>query len=74
MKYYSYNEYTGQEYPEIVTLSEMQILDLYWDFWKQKMIKKYGEKKFLKYSEYDCIDDWVVTNWAWESNIFPSKA
>jgi hypothetical protein len=31
------------------------------------MIAKFGQEDFeANYSEKDCIDDWVVVNWAWE--------
>ena len=52
----------------IETLSEDEILEEYYSYWSGKMIKKYGQEEFDKaYSKMDCIDDWVVVNWAWES-------
>jgi hypothetical protein len=66
MKYYSF-WFMGVD-TEVKVISEMEILNGYWDCWKEKMIKKYGEEKFQKYSEFDCIDDWVVDNWATPSN------
>lgn len=70
MKHYSYNEYTPDPTKQVVvTLSEQEILDRYWNRWKELMIKKFGKDCFEKnYTKQDCIDDWVVINWAWESN------
>lgn len=68
MKYYSYHEYNPDpDANTLVTLSEQEILDQYWEWWKEKMIKKFGKETFEeKYSEKDCIEDWVVDNWACE--------
>ena len=52
----------------IETLSEDEILEEYYPYWSGKMIRKYGQEEFDKtYCKLDCIDDWVVVNWAWES-------
>ena len=48
-----------------IEITEEQILEVYWDFWKAQMIKKYGEDHFLITKE-NCIDDYVVVNWARE--------
>lgn len=69
MKYYSYNYYDPDPAKQIVaTLSEQEILDEYWDYWKERMEKKF-KKKFDRdrANELDCITDWCVVNWAWES-------
>ena len=71
MKYYSYN--TWRTHPTedgyIRTLSEKDIIKEYWDYWQERMIAKFGKEHFeANYSEKDCIDDWVVVNWAWETN------
>lgn len=71
MKYYSYTEYdhANPTKDSVVTLSEKEILDMYWTYWKFRMIKKYGQEQFEKeFSEKDCIDDWCVQHWAWEAN------
>jgi hypothetical protein len=55
--------------PVYTTLSEQEILDQYWDHWYGMMCKKYGKEEVdAKWCKQDCIDDWVVVNWAWESN------
>ena len=65
MRYYSYNDSIQQI---VVTLSEQEILDIYWDWWKEEGIKKWGKEHFeANYSEKDCIKDWLVVNWAWEN-------
>lgn len=51
----------------VVTRSEDEILKEHYDYWKQRMIRKYGEAKFNQvWCAWDCIDDWVVANLAWE--------
>jgi hypothetical protein len=55
--------------PIYITYSEEEILQMYWDYWYGKMCNKFGKDEVdSKYSKQDCIDDWVITNWAWESN------
>ena len=68
MKYYSYPHYDPNPSNQgIVTLSEKEILERYWDWWKEQVIKKWGKEHFeANYSEKDCIEDWVIVNWAWE--------
>jgi len=56
--------------PIYETLSEDDILEQYWDYWSSKMIAKYGEETFFKnWSTQDCIDDWTILHWAWESKV-----
>ena len=45
-----------------------KILEEYWPFWSEKMIKKYGEGHEL-ITEDNCIDDWCAVNWAWTNNV-----
>ena len=75
MKYWCYNEYdpespladSGGGY--VVILSEQDILDQYYPYWSGRMIEKYGQEEFDKtWSKKECIEDWVIVNWAWESN------
>ena len=75
MRYYSYPYYDSDPAKQVIktlsevikTLSEQEILDIYWDWWKEEGIKRWGKEHFeLNYSEKDCIEDWVVVNWAWE--------
>ncbi len=74
MKFWSYNEYdpdsplADDNGGYVVTLSEQQILDQYWDYWYGKMCEKFGEEHVnTNYSRRDCLDDWIIVNWAWES-------
>lgn len=50
---------------EPVEITEEQILEEYWDFWKARMDKKYGPNHHLT-TQRNCVTDWLVTNWAWE--------
>ena len=64
MRYYSYNDSIHQV---VVTLSEQEILDIYWVWWKEEGIKRWGKEHFeANYSEKDCIEDWVVVYCACE--------
>lgn len=70
MRYYSYNEYDHNNPSEgsVVTLSEVDILKEYWPYWYGKMCEKYGQERVdAEYSFEDCLDDWQVVHWAWES-------
>lgn len=69
MKYYSYNEYISEpgidDYVE--TKSEEDIRKDYWPYWYNQMCKKFGKEYVdANYTIQDCIDDWVIVNWAWE--------
>ena len=46
-----------------VVISEEDILDEYWDFWYEKMVR---DDKRKHISHYNCIQDWVVINQAEE--------
>lgn len=38
-------------------------------YWYNKMCQKFGKEHVdANYTKQDCIDDWVVVHWAWESN------
>lgn len=67
MKYWSihYPYETGEDAVE--TLSEEQILAIYWDYWYGQMCKKFGKEHVdANYTKQDCIDDWVIVHWAVE--------
>jgi len=67
LRYFTYNEQSADEEPILVTKSEKEILDEYWDWWYDKMCEKFGKEHVdANYSSKDCIDDWIVVNWAWE--------
>lgn len=65
MKYYSYNQLDENNKHIIITVSEDDIIAEYWDWWYDKMIKKFGEGHEWITREC-CIDDYVVVHWAWE--------
>lgn len=44
--------------------TEKQILDWYWNFWSRKMKERGRPEEYI--TEENCIEDWVVCNWAWE--------
>jgi len=67
MKTYCYDEPGGErgEIYEVVCKTEEEILEDYWDFWKELMEKKYGKDHELTTKE-NCITDWCSTYFAWE--------
>lgn len=68
MKYYCYNDFDENNNPVIRVMSEEEIIARYWDTWYNGMCKKFSKEIVDKeYSKQDCIDDWIVIHWAWES-------
>jgi hypothetical protein len=64
MKYYQFHD-TSDDSPK--TLSELEILDEYWDYWYGKMCNKYGYQHVDEnYTTKHCIEDWVTIHWAQE--------
>lgn len=47
--------------------SEDRIIHEYWPYWKAQMEKKFG-KNDPRITMNNCIDDWIVINWAQETN------
>ena len=64
---YYYHELVSQGENSLRCKTEQEILDEYWNFWHSRMVEKFGEDVVSeKYSEKDCIEDWMVVNWAWK--------
>lgn len=55
----------GQHVEE--TFSEEQILKSYWDYWYSRMAEV-GRLDIA--TEENCIMDWIVLHWAWETDKF----
>jgi hypothetical protein len=51
---------------ELITVSDEDIRRDYYPWWKEQM-KRSGRNPD-DYTFYDCLDDWMVVNWAWESH------
>lgn len=65
MRYYSFNEFDGEK-GWVSTISEEEIRQTYYPYWKEKMIKKFGEEEVEKNCTFEhCLEDWVDGNWAW---------
>lgn len=71
-RYFSYNEYdpesplSDENGGYIVTLSEEKIRQEYYPWWYEQMCKKFGKEKVDEtYTFEDCLEDWIVVNWAW---------
>lgn len=54
--------------PEYVTMSEQDIWKEYYPYWYEKMCDMY-EQAYVdeNYSFEDCLEDWIIVHWAWES-------
>ena len=66
MKYWNYAEYDEHGNTKVVRISEQDILKRYWKYWYAMMCKKFGKDVVdADFDKSDCIDDWVVVNWAW---------
>ena len=65
MRYWTYCE--EGEYGQYIqeTWSEAQILAAFFSSWKEDM-KRFGKEQYI--SENECILDWVIFNWARETD------
>jgi hypothetical protein len=46
-----------------------QIMNHYWNHWYSKMCSKFGRDYVDEnYSFQDCLEDWIVVNWAWRKD------
>lgn len=63
---WAYDEPTPEGNRHVV-MSEKQIFRAYYPYWR-KMMRKVGKRG----SMYNCIDDWIIVNWAyldeWNNN------
>lgn len=68
MRYFSYEAPAENGDHETRTLSEEEIRKQYYPVWYEGMCKKYS-KEYVDstYSFDDCLEDWIVMHWAWES-------
>ncbi len=69
VRYFCYNEYVDDpNINSVVTVSEEDVRRDYYPYWYDKMCKKFGKEVVDRdYCFEDCLDDWIVVNWAWES-------
>ena len=56
--------YNKLEVDEPIEMTEVDILNEYWDHWSEQMISKYGPGHEL-INTTNCIEDWIAVNWAW---------
>ena len=64
MRVFKYNEFEDTE-PRLITEQEIRVE--HWPYWYERMCKKFGKSEVdSKFTFQDCLDDWVITNWAWE--------
>lgn len=67
MRYFSYNSLSDDGQETVITVSEEDIRDTYYPYWYYRMCRKLG-KQYVdeNYCIDDCIEDFVIINWAWE--------
>ena len=69
MRFFCYNEFvfddSGVVGNAVVVVSEDDIRRDYYPWWKEQL-KRSGRNPD-DYTFDDCLDDWMVVNWAWES-------
>ena len=70
MRYFTFAQPVNDEGdPEHVTMSEDDIRKEYWPYWYGKMCAKYGHQYVDdNFTFEDCLTDWIIVHWAWESN------
>jgi hypothetical protein len=71
MRYYCYEDYkTDPSLDSYVAVkSEEDIRKEYWPYWYGMMCKKFGQEHVDENFNFeDCLTDWIVVNWAWESS------
>lgn len=70
MRYFSYDEYVEEIFKDsMCTISEEDIRQNYYPIWYDKMCKRHGKKKVDEiYNFEDCLADWMIEYWGWESN------
>lgn len=52
--------------PIYVTMTEEQVMAAYYPYWSRRMVRAGRVKESEDKSS--CLSDWVVVNWAWESD------
>jgi hypothetical protein len=61
---YKYVDYDGEQGVEIIK-DEDDIIDEYLPFWAKEVARRHGVNFLKNLTIKDCIDDWVVVNWAY---------
>ena len=56
--------------PVYKTLTEAQILEEYFPWWKAELVRL-GREHLI--SEQACIEDWVTVHWAWTDGGVPER-
>ena len=62
MRCFAVNEPDDNGNPTTIVISEEMIRELYYPYWLKRMQIKFGPDN--TYSFEDCLDEWIVVNWA----------
>lgn len=68
MRYFAYSE-PGGERGEIIDtyyITEEEILDEYWEFWKDLMVRKYGDGPNEIIKPENALNEWIADHNAYE--------
>lgn len=67
MERWYYSNYEDDD--QVVSMTEDEIIETYYPHWYSMMCKKLGKEWVDEsFTKRDCIDDWVIVNWAWQEN------
>lgn len=65
--YYSFVDMDEVGNPVTKTLSEQEILDIFYQSWYNKMVEKFGKEHVDNtYSKKECIEDWCIIHYAYK--------
>ena len=68
MRYWTHVQPGEAGVDEYITYSEDEIYNMYKDHWYTRMCDKFGKEYVDEcFGRQDCIGDWIVVHWAWES-------
>lgn len=66
MRYFSFYSIDEVGSDRVEVVSEEDIRSSYWPYWCERLRKQGRLHPGLTFE--DCLDDWVISNWAWEVN------
>lgn len=76
MRYFSWNVYDPESVLAdskggyVETISEAELRRTYYPWWRDRMIQKFGQEAFERnWSFEDCLSDWLVAHWGWETKF-----
>ncbi len=65
-KMWAYNDWDDNNKPIVRYFTDTEIMNSFWKYWSAQMLKRGGLSPMI--TKENCIEDWVVVNWAWPVN------